>query len=128
MCLPQKPWFYDIWQTWVGYPFQVSFLASRHCRYFPIGRGNPSSLFPPHGHHLKRCGTKASCLFWGSAAHCCMTSLDLPVLQLPPPARSLLFPPTLGHQLFTGDVISVPRFSAEPLHCSRPCGASRHSY
>lgn len=30
ICLPQKPWFYDIWQTWVGYPFQVSFLALGH--------------------------------------------------------------------------------------------------
>lgn len=125
-CLPQKPWFYDIWQTWVGYPFQVSFLAPG--RWPPGIPGiSPlegiiySSLFPPHGHHLQRCGTK-SCPFREVLPTAAGLPWDLPVLQVAPPA------PTPGYQLLTGDVISAPRLGAEPLHCPRPHGASRHPY
>lgn len=134
MCLPQKPWFYDIWQTWVGYPFQVSFLAPGQWPpgipgISPLEGVIHSSFFPPHGHHLKRCGTKASpALFWEVLLTVAGLPWDLPVLQLPPPASPLLFPPTPGYQFLTGDVIRVPRFTAELLHCSRPHGASRHFY
>lgn len=79
-CLPQKPWFYDIWQTWVGYPFQVSSLASGQWPpgipgISPLEGIIHSSLFPPHGHHLKRCSTRASCLFFGK---CCWLLRDFP--------------------------------------------------
>lgn len=124
MCLPQKPWFYDIWQTWVGYPFQVSSLASGQWPpgvpgISPLAGIIHSSLFPPHGHHLKGVAPKPPAFF---------REVLLTVAGLPPPARPLLFPPTPGHQFLAGDVIRVPKFSAELLHCSRSRGASRHSY
>lgn len=63
------------WLSVSGELFGTGPVASRHSRYFPIARVIYSSLFPPCGHHLQRCGTKASCLFSGSAADCCRTSL-----------------------------------------------------
>lgn len=131
MCLPQKPWFYDIWQTWVGYPFQVSFLASGQWPpgipvISPLEGVIHSSLFPHTG--TTSASTRASCLFLGSAADCCRTSLGSGCAATPPSSQTTVISTHPGIKLLTADLISVPSFSAEPPHCSRPHGASRHSY
>uniref|UniRef100_A0A8C4W2S8 Ceramide synthase 3 n=1 Tax=Gopherus evgoodei TaxID=1825980 RepID=A0A8C4W2S8_9SAUR len=62
-CIPQKPWFYDIWQVWVGYPFQ-SLLSSQYWYYmaeisfywsllFTLGTDTKRKDFMAHViHHL----------------------------------------------------------------------------
>lgn len=116
------------WLSISGELFGIGPVASRHSRYFPTGRGNPQQPFPPHWHHLKRCSTRASCLFLGSAADCCRTSLGSGCAATPPSNQTTVISTHPGIKLLTADLISVPSFSAEPPHCSRPHGASRHSY
>uniref|UniRef100_A0A8B9VW44 Ceramide synthase 3 n=1 Tax=Anas zonorhyncha TaxID=75864 RepID=A0A8B9VW44_9AVES len=63
----EKPWFYDIWQTWVGYPFQT-LLPSQYWYYmaeisfywsllFTLGIDNKRKDFMAHVvHHLAAIG------------------------------------------------------------------------
>lgn len=106
LCLPQKPWFYDIWQTWVGYPFQVSFWASGQWPpgvpgISPLAGIIHSSLFPAHGHRLKRCGTEASpALFREVMLIAAGLPWDLPVLQDFPGICLCCFPLQPDHCYF----------------------------